>query len=76
MRKFMDSMAGPVVLMIGVFGMAIVFSLLLALPVMWLWNVALVPAVAGLSKIGFWQAAGIMVLCAVLFKSTIAGGDK
>jgi hypothetical protein len=56
------------------FGVAIVIivvvGLLLSLPVMLLWNACLVPAVTGLSEIGWLQAWGIMILCGLLFKSS------
>jgi len=32
-----------------------------------LWNAALVPAVAGLSKVSFWQGVGIWLLIRVCF---------
>ncbi|RXK58942.1 hypothetical protein ESA94_16280 [Lacibacter luteus] len=37
--------------------------------VMYLWNVALVPAVNGVNAIGFWQALGILLLSKILFSS-------
>lgn len=51
--------------------MIIVIGLVLALPVMWLWNGCLVGAVAGVTEIGWLQAWGINVLCGMLFKSSI-----
>jgi hypothetical protein len=39
--------------------LAILLGALFALPVMWLWNACLVPAVSGISEIGFLQAWGI-----------------
>ena len=47
-------------------------SLLLAFPVMWLWNNALVGAINGVNEIGFWQALGILILSGFLFKNTSA----
>ena len=44
-------------------------ALVLALPVMWLWNAALAPAVTVLNPIGFWQAVGINILMGILVKS-------
>ena len=35
--------------------------------VMSLWNAVLVPAVAGVSAIGFWQALGLFALAKILF---------
>jgi hypothetical protein len=48
------------------------FGLLYSLPVMWLWNLCLVGAIAGVQPIGWLQAWGIMVLCGFLFKSTMS----
>lgn len=48
----------------------VIFGLILALPVMWLWNGCLVPAVSGVHEIGWLQAWGIAVLCGILFKSS------
>lgn len=50
--------------------MIVIIGLLLSLPVMWLWNLCLVPAVAGLNEIGWMQAWGILVLCGLLFKTS------
>jgi hypothetical protein len=51
-------------------GVAIVVfvGLLFSLPVMWLWNAALVPAIPGIKTIGWVQAWGILMLCGFLFK--------
>lgn len=55
------------VLMVIFFCLAL--TVVLALPTMWLWN-WLMPALFGLTKIGFLQALGLNCLCAILFKST------
>ncbi len=47
----------------------LVVALIMALPVMLLWNV-LMPDLFGLTTITFWQALGISVLCSILFKSS------
>lgn len=49
--------------------LAILYGLLLSLPVMLLWNYCLVPAVSGLGEIGWLQAWGILILANFLFKS-------
>ena len=54
-------------IVLGVVGIVAV-GLLMSLPVMWLWNGALVPAVSGLHEIGWLQAWGVMILCGMLFK--------
>ena len=46
-----------------------VFSIIFALPVMWLWN-WLMPSIFGLTKIGFWKAWGLSLLCGFLFRSS------
>lgn len=47
----------------------IVFAgLFLSLPVWYLWNSCLVPAIPGIKEIGWIQAWGIMILCEFLFK--------
>lgn len=55
-------------------GTVIVLSVLMALPVMLLWNV-LMPEIFGLVKISFWQALGICLLSSMLFKSSSSSKD-
>ena len=45
------------------FGIAII-ALFVAV-IMWLWNM-LVPSITGWERIGFWQAAGLALLCRLL----------
>ena len=47
-------------------GVLVLAAVLSALPVMLLWN-ALIPVIFGLTKITFWQALGLEVLCGLLF---------
>jgi hypothetical protein len=47
------------------------FSFLLAWPVMWLWNNALVGAISGFTEISWLQAWGIKILFGLLFKTTV-----
>lgn len=42
-------------------------AILLAFPVMWLWNSCLVGTVEGIHEITFWKALGLIVLFQVLF---------
>jgi len=44
----------------------VVISIIVAFPIMWLWNLCLVPAIPMLVKITFWQALGIKVLIGLL----------
>jgi len=55
---------------IGGLAVVFLFMMLLAWPVMWLWNYALVPAVDGVNNISVGQALALMVLSTMLFKNT------
>jgi len=63
------------VLIIGAFLLALVTwvlkSLVLAYPVMWLWN-WLMPDIFGLTTLSFWQALGLLLLSGVLIGGTHA----
>jgi len=63
------------VLIIGAFLLALVTwvlkSLVLAYPVMWLWN-WLMPDIFGLTTISFWQALGLLLLFGILIGDTHA----
>ena len=59
-------------LLIAAVAVIVFFGLLFSLPVMWLWNAALVPAIPGLVQIGWLQAWGILILCGLLFKPSVA----
>ena len=54
---------------IGALLIVIIFALILAFPVMWLWNYALVPAVDGINSINVYQSLCLMVLLSILFKT-------
>lgn len=45
-------------------------SLILALPILWLWN-STVPELFGLREIDWWMAWKISMLCSFLFKSNV-----
>jgi len=50
----------------------LLYGVITAYPVMWLWNHCLVPAVSsGLKTITFWQALGIRILAGLLFHTTV-----
>lgn len=52
-------------------GLVVVIGLVLAFPVMLLWNGCVVPAIDGVNEITWLQAWGIMVVCNFLFKPTL-----
>jgi uncharacterized membrane protein len=47
----------------------VLFGLIVSLPIMWLWNLCLVPALTVVKSISWIQAWGLLVLCTILFKS-------
>lgn len=66
---------------LGAFAAVIVALLIIAaifaLPIMWLWNLCLVPAMPTiLVKIGFWQALGIKLLIGLLAYGDSSRKDK
>jgi hypothetical protein len=74
-KSKMEKFIAAIALAIGGIALIAVVGLLFSLPVMWLWNVALVPAIPGLAKIGWLQAWGILILCNFLFKPTVSSKD-
>ena len=65
----MDEMLTAMGLVVGVL---IVVTLILTLPIYWLWN-WLMPELFGLQAITFWQALGVALLSSCLFKSASSG---
>lgn len=71
-ERKMNTLVKIVGILSAAIGLIVFFGLLFSLPVMWLWNVALVPAIPGIAEIGWLQAWGILILCGLLFKPTTA----
>jgi hypothetical protein len=65
--------AGGMIIGLVLFG-AIV-GLIFSLPVMWLWNGCLVPAVSGVNEISWLQAWGLMVLINLFLKTSVSTKD-
>lgn len=59
----------------GIAGTIALFGLLFSLPVMWLWNGCLVPAVTGVKEIGWLQALGLMILVNLILKTSASFKD-
>ncbi len=53
-----------------------VLGLLFSLPIMWLWNACLIPAIPGIQPIGWLQAWGISILFGMLFKSSSSSNSS
>jgi hypothetical protein len=54
--------------------LVLVLSLLLSLPIYWLWNGCLVGAISGVNEVTWLQAWGINVLSTLLFKTVAKAG--
>jgi hypothetical protein len=63
----MKSTIEAIALFLGTIAIIVV---LLGYPVMLLWN-WLMPELFGLSKVTFWQAIGLNILCTILFRPSI-----
>lgn len=63
MKQVGTILAGVLIVVFSLF-----FSgLIVAFPVMWLWNFTL-PSIFHLPEIGYWQAFALYYLCGLLFK--------
>lgn len=58
-----------VVKFLGGIAVIVGFSLLIAFPVMWLWN-WLMPMIFGLIELNIWEALGVSLLSNALFKGS------
>lgn len=67
------SNAGGLIIFAIAFGVLV--GLVFSLPVMWLWNGCLVPAITGVNEITWLQAWGLMVLINLFFKLSISTKD-
>lgn len=71
----MDKIFLFAVVFLGVIAIAAVMGLLIAFPVMWLWNWVVVDLFRT-PVISYWQAYGLYLLCAILFKSSSSSSSK
>ena len=71
----MESLFKIIVIIVFFIGITFCLGLLLAFPIMLLWN-WLVPSIFGLTKIGFWQAFGLNLLSGCLIRSTSISSKK
>ncbi len=63
------------VLFLGFIVMWAIFSLIIAIPIYYLWN-WLMPELFGLTVVTYWQAWGLSVLAAILFKGTSSSSSS
>lgn len=64
-----------ITIFLGAIALIVVASLLLSLPVMWLWN-WLMPSIFALREIGWGEAWGLNLLCGFLFRSTVSKSNS
>lgn len=67
---------GKVLGFIGGLVAGFLIIILLAWPVMWLWNYALVPAIDDVNNISVSQALALMVLANMLFKTHVNNSNN
>ena len=65
----MEKIIAAIGVIILALGMIFVWSLIMSLPVMWLWN-WLLPTIFGFVKISWLQAWGVSFLSSLLFESS------
>lgn len=65
-------------LIVGTIALSIALQAIVAIPAMWLWNECFVPAFTNAHEVTWLQMWGIMILCAMLFRTnvTTAGTAK
>ena len=71
----MSTVLAFIVAVVGIIAIAAVLGLVVAIPVMLLWN-WLIPVLFHGPIIGYWQAYGLYLLCAILFKSSSSSSSK
>lgn len=67
MKSFFETVGKWVCALIVGLAIVFVFAVLVAFPVMWLWNWVM-PDIFGLPVITFWQAFGLNLLCGLFFR--------
>jgi hypothetical protein len=67
----MTNLIAALILLLTGIAVGALFSLVLSLPVMLLWNGCLVGALDGIHSVTWLQAWGISLLCNFLFKTTV-----
>ena len=66
----------PLGTLLGVILYVVIYSLITAYPIMWLWNYCLVPVISGVTVITFWKALGLRILFGFLtFSGTYKKSD-
>jgi len=72
MKDDLSSIAAAFLVLVG----ALLIGLIMAYPMMWLWNTCLVPAVTFASPITFWQTWGLYILTQWFFTKSTTKSEK
>lgn len=51
--------------------LGVILSLLLAWPIVWLWNFSVAPVFDGVHEVTFWQAYCLSLLVSILFRANV-----
>lgn len=70
-----ENIAEAIAVFITALCVLFLFSLILALPLLWLWN-ATMPELFGLKEINWWMAWKLMLLSSIIFKSFSVSSSK
>lgn len=73
--SMLEKIIGGTLLGIGGFVFIVIFSLLFAFPIKWLWN-WLMPVIFSLPEISVWQALGLNFLSSLLLRSSNLSTSK
>ncbi len=71
----MDKVLQIIMLTLGAIVLIFLFSLVMAWPVMLLWD-WIMPILFGLKSITFWQSWGLLMLSGLLIKNSSSGSNK
>jgi len=63
---------------LGTITLGVLLGALMAFPTMWLWNFVLPNLFVNpvVKELDFWSAWGLLVLCGLLFKSSVSSSNK
>ena len=79
--KFIAAIIGAIIsiaiVVFGMIGLILGFSLIMAFPTMWLWNYV-VPYISNgtIPTIDIWHSLALNILCGILFKSRSSSSKK
>lgn len=76
MQRIISGVLAGLAILFGVVALIVIIGLIIAYPMMLLWNGCLVPAVDGLHDVGWLQMWGIIILFGILFRSSSSSSSS